>query len=104
MITSAAPHDHLAEPAAPIAGDQAERAADQQRERDRGGGDRERVLGGDDDPREDAAAERIGAQHVEPAVARGVNGGALRPRRFILVAASSSSAGPNSAHSTMRPR
>ena len=68
MITSAARMITSPEPAAPIAGDQAERAADRQRERDRGRGDRERVLGGDDDPREDAAPERIGAQDVEPAV------------------------------------
>ncbi len=61
-------HDHLAGPAAAVARDQAERAADQHRRGDRGGGHGERILRRDDDPRQNAAAERVGAQHVQPAM------------------------------------
>ena len=60
-------HEHGAEPAPEVAGDQAEHASDDHREQAGRDRDAERVLRTDDDAREDAAPEVVGAQDVEPA-------------------------------------
>ena len=66
MIASAMPQEQRRERPALEPGVEAEAAADQRRAEHGEAGDQHGVLAGDDDAGEQAAAERVGAEDVEP--------------------------------------
>ena len=72
------PHRDGLAPAAVVAGPHADRRADDRGDDDRGDCDRQRGPAGDDQPGQHAAAERIGAEEVGPAVRQ-------RERRLVGV-------------------
>ena len=97
------PHRDGLAPAAVVAGPHADQRADHGGDDHRGDGDRQRGPAGDDQPGEHAAPERVGAQHVGPAV-RQVNGAWLELSRSMWVARFPTSIGPKIAVRKTRPR
>ena len=90
-------HDHLAQGPGRVARDQPQSGANGQREEDRAGRHKDRILRSYDDPGKQGTPKRITAQPEKP-VRRKIEG------RFCFVATSSSNNGPKMAQKRMSAR